>query len=164
MASLLDLDARWKALQTSGGLVDIGFEEPTAWTHGERGDQPVLKVGEDQLAADLCRFGERRFLRVTAQVPIRGSDEALGLSIWAAVSPEVFYAYLDMIDGGDNPPAANARLANDLGTLAGLGDGMELDFTEADARPTATGLDVQSTGIDLDTLFALYADVGVSIG
>ena len=63
MASILDLDPRWRALMAKGGVIDIGFDHPSEWPHAPRGDLAFVKEGADQLASELCRLDETRYLR-----------------------------------------------------------------------------------------------------
>ncbi|ETX16430.1 hypothetical protein OCH239_00920 [Roseivivax halodurans JCM 10272] len=175
--NLLDLDARWRRLndpdyscpccgQSFGGLVDMGFEEPDAWPFGERGDAEVFEAGDDKLSADLCRVGERRFLRAILPLPVRGAEDAALFALWAEVAPEDFYATLDAIDAGTEPPACPATLANELPEF-GLPDGTLVPGTEAE-RPTFRAgsgplAEVQEAGLSFDALLDLYAALGQDI-
>lgn len=156
--SILMLDARWRRLMDLGGPVDIGFEEPAAWPHGPRGDQAVLAAGADRLGADLCRLGERRFLRVVIEIAILGSDERVWLAPWAAVDHPTFYAYVAHATEGAAPPGpAEGALANDL-ALAGIGAPLDLRFPP-DARPAATH-PAFAAPLSFDALLDLYAALG----
>lgn len=159
MTSILDLDPRWRALQDMGGVLDIGFDHPSAWTHGERGAEPFVKVGEDQLASELCRFGADRFLCATLTLPIRGSDEHVVFALWVKVPDAGFYAYIETFDGGAAPAPFPGKLSSDLGPLANLGCDVVLSFADAAARPTAQ-LTHGTTDISLDQLIDLYEATG----
>ncbi|GAA3871319.1 DUF2199 domain-containing protein [Celeribacter arenosi] len=158
MVSILDLDPRWRTLMAKGGVMDIGFDHPSDWPHGERGEEPFVKEGDDQLTSELCRFGAARFLRVTLSLPIRGSEEVLYVALWAKVAHDVFYAYLDTLDGAPAPAPAAGTLANNLTPLAGSGAELMIEFGDGTARPAAT-----LTGVDdlsFDQLLDLYEAAG----
>lgn len=156
--SILMLDARWRRLMDLGGPVDIGFEEPEDWPHGERGDTPVLAVGADRLSSDLCRCGDQRFLRVVIEVAILGSDERAFLAPWAAVDHSTFYAYVaHATEGAAAPGPATGRLANDL-AQAGIGAALDIRFPP-DARPNATH-PAFAAPLTFDALLDLYAALG----
>ncbi|WP_146589003.1 DUF2199 domain-containing protein [Puniceibacterium confluentis] len=177
--SLLNLDARWRRLNDPdyacpccgrrfSGVFDIGFEEPDAWLHGPRSDD-LLRVGEDKLSSELCRLGERRFLRCVIALPIRGSDgESLFLAPWAEVSQSDFYAYLDgSTQDGAPVTALTATVANALPGLGDPGPGT-LQPGSGLVRPRlefATGpLAVASAeGISFDDLLDIYAAAGQDI-
>lgn len=159
MACLLDLDPRWRALMARGGVIDIGFDHPSEWPHAERGDQFFVKAGEDQLTAELCRCGGARYIRATLTLPIRGSDEVLGIALWAEVPPVTFYAYLDTFEDGPAPADTVATLANDLPLLAALDAALALTFGDGTERASAT-LTGGAGDISLDDLIALYEASG----
>ncbi|PTQ72522.1 hypothetical protein C8N42_10631 [Celeribacter persicus] len=141
-----------------GGVIDIGFDHPSAWPHEARGDQPFVKAGKDQLTSELCRSGDARFIRATLTLPIRGSDEALIVALWAEVPNPAFYAYLDLLDGGPVPNDCAARLANDLSPLADLGSAVTLTFGDGTERPQMTH--AKTKDISLDELLDLYEATG----
>jgi len=152
---ILDLDPRWRALQDNGGVIDIGFDHPSTWPHGERGDAPFLKEGDDQLTSELCRVGDDRFVRCILALPIRGSEETLYIAAWAETDAATFYCYIDHLDGAEAPADCVAVLASDLGALAALDNGLALTFANGE-RPTATLTGI--TDMSLDALIALYED------
>lgn len=159
MTSILDLDPRWRALQNMGGVMDIGFDHPAAWTHEDRSEQPFVKVGDDQLASELCRFGTDRFLCATLTMPIRGADDHVVFALWVKVPDAGFYAYIETLDGGAPPAPLEGQLSSDIGPLAALGAKVSLEFNDTDARPTAA-LIHGATDISLDQLIDLYEATG----
>ena len=141
-----------------GGLIDIGFDHPSDWPHEARGEAPFVKAGDDQLASELCRLKDRRLLRATLSLPLRGSDEALMVALWVEVPHAVFYAYLDLLDGGAVPETTLATLANDLLPLAGQETPVTLHFGDGTERPVAA---LDGVGdISLDQLLDLYEATG----
>lgn len=173
--TLLALDARWRRLmdpdyacpccgRSFGGLVDIGFDQPDAWSHGPRDPgHDVLEVGEDKLSADLCRAGARRFLRAVLPLPVRGAEDAAILAPWVEVAPADFYATLEAIEAGEAPPPCPGTLANELpghgapaGTLAAGSAAERPVFEPADGPLAAAATD----GIGFDALLDLYAALG----
>ncbi|MFT6168624.1 MAG: hypothetical protein ACJAR9_000736 [Celeribacter sp.] len=159
MTSILDLDPRWRALQDMGGVLDIGFDHPAAWTHGPREDQPFVKEGDDQLASELCRHDTDRFICATLTLPIRGSSDHVVFALWVKVPDAGFYAYIETFDGGASPAPFEGKLSSDLGPVAALGTEVSLSFADATARPTAT-LMRGATDISLDHLIDLYEATG----
>jgi hypothetical protein len=178
--SLLALDARWRRFndpdrtcpccgRSFSGVYDIAYDHPARWPHAERGDQPFVKVAEDQLAADLCRVGGTRLLRAHVALPIQGAEDALHLTPWVAVPDEVFFAYLDT-DTADAPLPAPAEglLDNDLPLLADPGAPVSLHFDAPQtlpriAAPSGPLADALECGISFDQLLDLYAACGDDI-
>jgi len=179
--SLLSLDARWRRFndetrncpccgRSFSGIYDIGFDHPANWPHGDRGDDPFVKVGDDQLSPDLCRVGESRLIRAVLTLPVQGTDESVHITPWVQMAPPDFYAYLETWDdpGAPLPAPVTATLANNL---PGFDEGtmqITLSFPGADQRPvlTATGgalKQAQTGGISFDQLLDLYAACGDDI-
>ncbi|AJE48123.1 DUF2199 domain-containing protein [Celeribacter indicus] len=158
MASPLDLDPRWRALTERGGVIDLGFDHPSDWPHAPREEAPFVKAGADQLASELCRTGDRRFLRASLSLPIRGAEDALGVALWAEVPQAVFYAYVDLLDGGPVPEDSLATLANDLTPVAMAGAPVHLAFGDGSERPAATLEGIAE--ISFDALLDLYEASG----
>lgn len=179
--SLLALDARWRRFNDPDracpccgrqfdGIYDIGFDHPAQWPHPAREDQPFVKVGADQLSPDLCRLGEARMLRALLTLPVQGTDEALHITPWVQVSPDLFYAYLETWDAPDAPLPAPApgQLANQVPDLAEQASTVSLSFPARDARPVLSATDgplhqAQHQGISFDQLLDLYAACGDDI-
>ena len=162
MASILDLDPRWRALMDTngpfGGVIDIGFDHPSEWPHAPRGDLAFVKEGADQLVSELCRLGEARYLRATLTLPIRGAEDALVIALWAEVPHPVFYAYLQHLDGGPLPEDTLASLANDLSPLAAQDSALTLSFGDGSERPSVTRTGIAD--MSFDDLLALYEASG----
>jgi hypothetical protein len=138
-----------------GGVMDIGFDHPSAWTHGERGAEPFLKVGNDQLASELCRLSDQRFICATLSLAIRGSDEHVVFALWVKVPDDCFYAYIETFDGGPLPETTVGKLSSELGPVAPLGAAVVVTFDDATTRPKAQ-LFGGATDISLDDLISLY--------
>jgi hypothetical protein len=180
--SLLALDARWRRLHDEtracpccgrrfSGLIDFAFATPDAWPHdAPTPDRPEITAGEDRLSADLCRLGDDRFLCAILSLPVRGSDEAVHFALWTAVTPELFYGYLDAATEGNTGFAGGPGwLMNDL-------PGYESDTPLAcTLHPGAPGerprivlkegplAALQQDGISFDALLDLYAALGDDI-
>lgn len=127
-------------------------------------------MGEDRLSPDLCRLGEDRFLCAILSLPVRGADEAVHFALWAAVTPELFYGYLDAATEGSTEFAGgHGWLMNDLPgfesdeplacTLkpGAPGERPRISLTDG---PLAT---LQRDGISFDALLDLYAALGDDI-
>ncbi|MGL4279218.1 MAG: DUF2199 domain-containing protein [Albidovulum sp.] len=82
--------------QSFGGVLDIGYDHPDQWSHGNRqqSGQSMLTVGEDRLTSDLCTIGEDRFIRCILPIPIVGTDETFRFGAWASLKRENFDLYV----------------------------------------------------------------------
>ena len=179
--NLLDLDARWRRFHDEeracpccgrrfNGVFDIGFEHPDAWPHGPLPEgETEMQAGEDKLGQDLCRLGERRFIRAILPLPIRGSDEVFHFGTWAEVAADPFYAYIDACFGEGAFDGCDAVLDNALpGFEAELGAACTLQPGPDGQRPRLTAQDgplreAQETGISFDDLLDIYAASGSDI-
>ena len=107
MTGALAQDPRWQRMldsnwacpccgQRFGGIMDIGYDHPDSWSHGNRQEsgEETLKVDDDQLGSDLCRHCEHRFVRGVLKLPIKGSDEVFGFGVWSSLHPDNFDAYV----------------------------------------------------------------------
>lgn len=177
--SLLSLDARWRRFNDEtracpccgrqfSGIYDIGFDHPSDWPHHPRGAEPFVKVGADQLAADLCRAGNARYLKAVISLPVQGADEDVHITPWVRVPEQTFYAYLETWDTPQValPAPVTVEMANELPNL----DATEvtLSFPSHQSRPVITATDgplaeAQARGISFDTLLDLYAACGDDI-
>jgi hypothetical protein len=64
---------------------------------------------------DLCRMGDRGFIRGYLALPFRWSDDVFGWGVWAEVDIATLDRYADVFDAdATNEPPANGRLANRL--------------------------------------------------
>ncbi|SPF80512.1 DUF2199 domain-containing protein [Pseudoprimorskyibacter insulae] len=175
--NLLDLDARWRRFTDPDyrcpccgmempGIYDLGYDAPDDWTHGPIPEGAEdLSVGADRLSPDLCKIGEDRFLRAVLHLPIRGSDETLAIGAWAAVPPDLFYAYIDHCVDGAAFTGGTALLANQIPTLADEPEAGDLTAGTGAERPRLTAQDgdlaeAQTDGLSFDALLDLYAACG----
>lgn len=179
--SLLDLDVRWRRFhdecrkcpccgQSFNGVFDIGFDHPSPWPHGELRDtgQDELQVGEDKLNTDLCRVDDHRFIRCILPFLIQGSDEVFHFGVWASVTAENFYAYIDNWTDGAPFDGCFGWLMNDL-------PGFDHEDVACDLRPGPEGQrpqmfahdgpihTAQQNGITFDQLLDIYAASGNDI-
>ncbi|MGY9046230.1 MAG: DUF2199 domain-containing protein [Rhodobacterales bacterium] len=171
--SLLDLDARWRRFNDPdhacpccgrqfSGVFDRGFEEPDDWPFGPRSEE-LLIAGEDKLSSELCRLGDRRFLRCVIALPLRGSDnERFFFGLWAEVSQADFYAYLDgSTEDGAPVTKLTATTANSLPLFPDAAQGILRPGSGLE-RPRLIVTDgplgqAQSDGISFDDLLDIYA-------
>lgn len=91
------------------GLPDITYPAPDFWAgHGEAPDTGNL------LTEDFCMIGGRDFfIRVVLQMPIHGTQEALGWGVWVSQSERNFRDYADMFEATP-PRVTQGYLANAL--------------------------------------------------
>ena len=181
--NLLALDSRWQRLhdpdwvspqsgRSFGGLIDIGYDHPDLWPHGDLQDsgQDVLEVGADKLSSELCRCDGMRFVRALLALPIKGSDEAVQFAIWAHVADADFYRYLDDATGETSDfDGCTAWLMNDLpGCESDTPYKCQLIPGQVQERPVLKAsegplLQAQDAGISFDALLDLYAATGNDI-
>ncbi len=119
---------------------------------------------------DLCRLGDRYFIRCILYVPFNFGDDAFGWGVWAEVSAETFSRYRKMFNkDGSNEPSHAGRLANALKFYPDANEeAVTVKFKNAASRPTpetlaasASSLAIeQHNGIDL----ARYHDILRGIG
>ena len=86
---------------------------------------------------DLCKWGERYFIRCVLEVPFTDKDGVFGWGAWAEVEWEVFERYLELYDDdGRSEPAYNGLLANELSEYGQtIGVPVLIRFREATKRP-----------------------------
>ncbi|WP_168222966.1 DUF2199 domain-containing protein [Oceanicola sp. D3] len=172
-ANFLDPDYRCPCCGiASPGLIDLGFDHPDVWPHGNRGEtgEVLMQHGRDRLTTDLCRLGDSYFIRCILPVPIRGHDGYFCFGPWAMVAREHFEAH----SAATLPPfppfdGCEAVLANALPgtaprqptpcmlTTAGPTDRPAL-FPHAGPLRAA-----QESGITFDTLLQIYATTGTDL-
>ena len=182
----LDQDPRWQRFNDGEtpcaccgrvfhGVFDIGYDHPDPWPHGNRAEsgQEVLAVGTDSLSADLCRWGEHRFIRSVLQLPIKGSDQTFAFGPWGSVNAENFDRYVraDLEGKLDDFEGCFAWLMNRL-------PGFHFDnwlpcnllVRDAGERPILEVHDgshdlaaLQEDGITFDQLLDIYAAAGQDI-
>ncbi|MEC3861685.1 DUF2199 domain-containing protein [Mesobacterium sp. TK19101] len=180
--NLLPLDARWRRFndetrtcpccgRSFNGIFDIGLDHPDCWPHGDRQatGRDILDAGEDRLSADLCRWEQHRFICCVLPLPIRGSDEVFHFAVWASVTPENFYRYIDFCNGDAGFDGCFAWLMNDLPGFE-TEEPIACDLTPGTVaeRPTLTAHDgplakAQHVGISFDDLLDIYAACGQDI-
>ena len=101
---------------------------------------------------DLCQFGDRFFMRCILYVPFTWRDDAFGWGVWAEVSEETFYRYVELFDkDATAAEPARGKLANAL-SLYPDADGQELtiEFNDASSRPTLRTLPDSSTSLAVE--------------
>lgn len=170
---LMDPDYRCECCGTNfTGLIDIAFDHPDPWPHGDRGSQNAVAVGEDRLGANLCQIGEARYIRCGLRLPVQGTDQVFAYGVWAQVGPGDYQAYLDHFDGKAEFEGCFAWLANNVpgwdidaalpcDLIPGpLGQRPTLHVHDESGHPLGPA---QDNGIDFETLLDIYAAAGKDI-
>jgi hypothetical protein len=88
---------------------------------------------------DLCKFGERRFIRCVLEIPFTDSEGYFGWGAWAEVEQSVFERYLELYDeDGWGEPQQDGRLANELPCYDGgtFGRRLLVQFRDPTKRPS----------------------------
>ena len=87
---------------------------------------------------DLCRLGERYFVRCVLEVPFLDRDGFFGWGAWAEVEWTVFERYLEMYDAdGSQESLHKGTLANALSAYPDtLGAQVLIQFRESTKRPS----------------------------
>ena len=171
----LSTDPRWQRLNDMQGVFDIGYDHPDPWPHGNRQDsgQDVLSVGTDTLSAELCRWGEHRFIRCVLRLPIIGTDQSFAFGPWGGVNSANFDRYLQAELAGtlDSFEGCFAWMMNRLPGFE-MEDWLPCNLVIEDAgeRPVLEVHDgahalarLQEDGITLDQLLDIYAAAGQDI-
>jgi hypothetical protein len=178
----LSSDPRWLRLNDPdfaipgfrGGLFELDFDRPAAWTGGD----PVS--GEDDfdpdnvLSADYCVIANRHFfVHGVCEILLQGAAGKLFyLGGWAEVSQASFNAYVVSQDPGAPlaPPMAGAFANRIAGQPETLGQPCELRPRAGAFRPFIRLnkadhplAQAQIRGITLDGLLDLYKGLGIDL-
>ena len=180
----LNQDPRWRRFndatrpcpccgQTFNGVFDIGFDHPAPWPHGNRSETGAdfMEAGEDQLDADLCKWGKHRFIRAVLMIPIKGTDQVFAYGPWGSVNPANFDRYVAASNGGDPFEGCFAWLMNRLpGFDFEDWPACDLIVEDPGERPRLYVHDgahelaaLQEEGITFDQLLDIYAAAGQDI-
>jgi len=157
------------------GVFDIAYDHPDPWPHGNRAEHglDILEVGEDRLTADLCTWGDHRFIRAVLPIPIRGSEQVFSFGPWGGVNPENFgrYVHADATQNRGEFEGCFAWLMNRLPGV-GMDDWLPCDLIPDDDPEKRPQLFVhdghplaewQEEGISFDRLLDIYAAAGQDI-
>ncbi|MGR3515161.1 MAG: DUF2199 domain-containing protein [Paracoccaceae bacterium] len=168
----LSSDPRWQRFNEIKGVVDIGYDHPDPWPHGNRSDsgQEVLYHGTDTLSADLCRWGEHRFIRCVLRLPIQGSDQSFAFGPWGSVNPANFdrFVQAELTGALDSFEGCFAWMMNRLPGFD-MNDWLPCNLLIEDPkeRPVLEVHDgshalaqLQEDGISFDQLLDIYAAAG----
>jgi hypothetical protein len=183
---LLALDTRWRRFTDEtracpccgrrfNGIFDLGFDAPDDWPHGPAPMGEHLVIGEDFLTPELCRIGDRLFLRATLSLPVRGAEDHVTFGTWVETGPDTFRAYVEAGEAPGDTPAPS--LPDSQGLLANALPGFEQDSLETAARITMATAEerprlqvedgplseAQTKGISFDELLDIYAAAGDDI-
>lgn len=91
-----------------------------------------------QIDSDLCRLDDRYFIRGVAYIPVQGSDQCYGWGIWAEISQDNFFDYLESYKNDNSAkPRFDGWVANDIQYYANtLGLEVDVQLGDASQRPT----------------------------
>ena len=149
------------------GLVkDMGFALPEdVWSipAPERKTRAVFDT-------DLCRFGERHFIRCLLRIPFVGRTDYFGWGVWVEVDRHDFDRYVEFYQkDGSAEPLVIGRLANRIPCYPdAAGEVVRIKFGVAGIRPdvlvdvgseTSLGLD-HNRGINDARHHQILADLG----
>lgn len=179
-------DPRWQRFNDSSrpcpccgrvfdGVFDIGYDHPDPWPHGNRAEsgQDTLSIGTDTLSADLCRFGEHRFIRCVLPLPIQGTDQMFAFGPWGSVNRQNFDRYVQAELSG-----TLTEFEGCFAWLMNVLPGFEFDdwlpcnlvIEDPTQRPVLEVHDgshelaeLQENGITFDQLLDIYAATGQDI-
>ncbi len=157
------------------GVFDIAFDHPDCWAHGNRASQGIdsITVGEDRLDADLCRFGDKYFIRCVLHLQIIGAETDFSFGVWLSAAEDDFLGYVSAWRDNDyaNLDGWAGSLANDLPGFPGLA-GIDCHaiirdpekrpeiIVPSDCHPLALA---QRIGITFDQLIDIYEASGHDI-
>jgi len=90
---------------------DIGYRLPDAVVAIPQPD----RAARAEWNSDVCKMGDRFFIRGVLRVPLLGRNDDFGWGVWAEVAPEAFQRYLELHEkDGSNEPLKTGTLANDI--------------------------------------------------
>mgnify|MGYP002335723510 CR=1 FL=1 len=91
-----------------------------------------------QIDSDLCRLDERYFLRGVAYIPVNGTDKSYGWGVWAEVSEEHFFEYVENYEiDNSSTPTFNGKVANQISSYNNtLNLPVEIKLGNETQRPT----------------------------
>jgi hypothetical protein len=127
---------------------------------------------EAKYNADLCKWGERYFIRCILPIPFSDREGYFGWGVWVEVDQHGFEAYLNIYEvDGSNEPRIPGTLANKVPGYSDLEQcSVELQFGPSDQRPMAyfTGnsscqmAQEQTQGIDAMRYHQILQSIGVA--
>ena len=132
----------------AGLLTDWAFRLPDeVWEIPESERSDVARFNND-----LCRWGERYFIRCVLEIPFTDKDGFFGWGAWAEVEWSAFQRYLELYDeDGWSEPPHNGRLANDLSEYGHtIGLPVMIQFREASKRPALQLLPTDQSVLGLE--------------
>ena len=115
---------------------------PTDWAYKLPDSVWAIPVAEREERAkfddDLCRFGDRHFIRCILCLPFADRPGDFGWGIWAEVDQAVFDRYLDLYDqDGSSEPLLSGTIANDLPAYPPtIGTPVDIQIRDASQRPS----------------------------
>jgi hypothetical protein len=121
---------------------DVHEGLPTDWAYTLPDDVWAIPEAQRSDAAqfnsDLCRYGQRYFIRCLLPLALPGAGSEFNFGAWAEVERTVFERYYELYDeDGRGEPPYPARLANALSPYPGsLGAAVELQFRDPTTRPS----------------------------
>ncbi|HEX7969931.1 MAG TPA: DUF2199 domain-containing protein [Stellaceae bacterium] len=122
------------------GTTHAGFPKDYGYTLPD--EVWAIPQGERALQAkftrDLCRFGDRYFIRCLLAVPFVGADDYFGWGLWVETARSVFERYVALYnqDASAEPPYT-ATIANRPPLYAdALGAEVLIQFGPSKERPT----------------------------
>ncbi len=95
------------------------------------------RLEQVQSNSDLCRWGERHFIRGVLQVPFTDLEGGFGWGIWAEVDRDTFSRYLEIFDSdGRAEPPEKGTIANAMRPYDdAVGREVTIQFQESTKRP-----------------------------
>jgi hypothetical protein len=157
------------------GVFDIAFDHPDPWPHmsfrESKGEG--IRVGNDVLDSDFCKFGDHVFVRGLIQIPILESETPFSFGVWPSLHKENFRSYLQAYNTEEELKIGPCFgwLSNDIPiygigsflqtTVIFQGSGKRPLFEVHDARSPL--FDDQQHGISFDRLLDIYAACGTDI-
>jgi len=96
------------------------------------------RSSEARFNADLCEFGDRRFIRCVLQLPFKEQPGSYAWGPWVELSPQHYARYVELYDrDGSAEPMVPGTLANEFPTYPStLGLPVMVQFQGSSARPS----------------------------
>jgi hypothetical protein len=95
-----------------------------------------------EIDSDLCRLGERYFLRGVAYIPVIETDQSYGWGVWVEVPEENFFDYVQNYENDNSSmPKFKGVVANDIPFYKNtIGLEVEIQLGNETQRPNFTFL------------------------
>lgn len=108
------VDSRWALIHAAEtrcsccdaplkSLLSLAYSAPEDWNRDTIAQENIVFLNAskgDILTHDLCRIGDKYFIRSVMIIPLVGCADPIILGVWVSVDPKTFETYLDTMPQG----------------------------------------------------------------